>query len=149
MTYSELKDALYQVRNDELEKKGYLDALANIKDEYLTRINNGVTDYERERLQKTPDPDAAMIDKIYQADLKANAYMEKIRLIQERNEPYYKLIMALKGIGGVILSLFFLEGFSMRQVSKRLNYAEKYTWKLWREAIEDLTEVINEKAKNV
>lgn len=146
MTYSELKDELYLVRERERLIKSKCKDLASLKDDYLARLNNGVQDYSREILQTTRDPDKALINLIDDINRDTEKLIETIKSLRDANEKYKTLILETEDIGGEVLRLFFLEGHSMRQVSIRLNYAEKYTWKLWREAIEKLVEVINESA---
>lgn len=148
MTYSELKDELYLVRERERIIDARLKSLATLKDDYLARLNNGVTDYSKEQLQKSRDPDAALVAVIDDINRDSEKLIETIKSLREANEYYRRIILATKDIGGEVLRLFFLERLSMRQVASTLNYAEKYTWKLWRQAIEDLTEVINAKDKS-
>lgn len=143
MTYSELKEILYDVREKEIDIKNYLIDLANARSLYLAELGGGVTDYAKDRLQKTPDPDAATVNAIYKADRKSEFCLERLKELQDQVERYEKLIINMDGVGGVILRLFYLEGISMRLVSKRLNYDEKYALKLRRKAIKRLLEVIN------
>lgn len=143
MTYTELKDELYLVRERERVIRSKQKDLETLKDDYLARLPSGVTDYSRDRLQATPDPDKALINLIDDINRDTAKLVEVITELREANERYKTLIYETKTVGGEVLRLFFIEGYSMRQTSKRLNYAEKYTWKLWREAIENMTEVIN------
>lgn len=143
MTYTELKDELYLVRERERIIDARLKSLATLKDDYLARLNNGVTDYSRDAIQKSRDPDAALVAVIDDLNRDTDKLIASIKALREANEYYKGLILSSKDIGGEVLRLFFLERLSMKQVSKTLSYAEKYTWKLWRQAIEELTEVIN------
>ena len=143
MTYSELKDELYLVRERERVIRSKQKDLESLKDDYLTRLPNGVTDYSKDRLQSTPDPDRALVNLIDDINRDTQKLIEIITELREANEYYKTLILNMTTVGGEVLRLFFVEGYSMRQVAKRLNYAERSTWRLWREAIKDMTEVIN------
>lgn len=144
MTYTELKDELYQVRERERLIRSKLKSLSTMQDDYLARLNNGVTDYSREMLQKTRDPDKAIITVIDDINRDTERYTETIKDLREKNEPYKSLIVQMQGLGGEILRLFFIEGLSMKSICKRFNYSERSTWGHWRNAIKDLLEVINE-----
>lgn len=143
MTYSELKDELFLLRDRENQIREFIISLANVRSDYLSRLNAGVTDYSKERLQKTPDPDASTVNMIYEADRKTDFYKERLQELQDKTEPYERLIIGLEGTTGTIMRLFYLEGLGMKAISKRLHYAEKYSWHLWRKGIEELLEVIN------
>lgn len=144
MTYTELKDELYQVRERERLIRSKLKSLSTMQDDYLARLNSGVTDYSRENLQMTRDPDKAIITVIDDINRDTERYTETIKDLREKNEPYKSLIVQMQGLGGEILRLFFIEGLSMKSICKRFNYSERSTWGHWRNAIKDLLEVINE-----
>lgn len=144
MTYTELKDELYQVRDRERLIRSKLKSLSTMQDDYLARLNNGVTDYSRELLQKTRDPDNAIITVIDDINRDTERYTETIKALRDKNEPYKTLIIQMQGLGGEILRLFFIDGLAMKSICKRFNYSERSAWAYWRKTIYELLEVINE-----
>lgn len=143
MTYTELKNELYYLRQMELALNSKRLSLATRKDEIMAELDGGVVDYSKDNVQTTPDPDARINDAIFRADRAIATLLEEIKVLEDKTEKYEALVIKSKGIKGEILRLFFVEGKNMRQIAARLNYVEKYAWQLWRQGIEDLLEEVN------
>lgn len=147
MTYTDLKDDLYLVREKEKILRSKRKSLLSTRDEYLARLNSGVTDYAKDNLQKSRDPDASIINTLYEADKATAKLVEEIKQLQDETERYEALVIGTKGISGEILRLFFIEGHSTKHIGKRLGYSERSVWRLWRQGIKELLEVINNEQK--
>ena len=144
MTYTELYDELKLVRVREKQITSKLKSLVTLKDEYLSRLNNGVTDYSRDILQKSRDPDKALIEVIDNINRDTETLIETINELRDKNLKYKRLIVSKKDIGGEVMRLYFIEAMAMQEVAARLSYSEKYAWKMCHKAINELLEVIND-----
>jgi DNA-directed RNA polymerase specialized sigma subunit len=140
MTLTEFKDELYLVRENRRSINSLIETIDNLTEELCDKLGGGVTDYSKDRLQKTPDPDGKMIQAIADSQKKRAECTEKLNRLREANEKYEAVIMAFDTLGGEILRLYFIEGMSIKAIGKRIDYSEQYTWELWRKAIKDLYE---------
>lgn len=140
MTYSEFKDGFYIIRENRIVIRSKLQRLEELNDKYFSKLNHGVTDYSKDRLQSTPDPDRAIIEAIDNIMREKNKLIEEIRSLREENEHFEELLFSVRGISGEITQLYFLDGKSMRTISKTLNYAERTCWRLMRMTLRDLYE---------
>lgn len=143
MTYNELKNELYYLRENELVLSSKRLSLSTRKAEIMAELGGGVVDYSKDNVQTTPDPDARIIDAIFRADRAIATLLEEIKELEDKTAHYESLVIRAKGVKGEILRLFFIEGKPMRQISARLDYVEKYAWQLWRQGIENLLEEVN------
>ena len=140
MTYSEFKDGFYIIRENRIVIRSKLQRLEELNDKYFSKLNHGVTDYSKDRLQSTPDPDKAIIEAIDNVMREKNKLIEEIRSLREENEHFEELLFSVRGISGEVTQLYFLDGKSMRTISKTLNYAERTCWRLMRMTFRDLYE---------
>lgn len=145
MTFTEFKDELYLVRENRRSINSLIESIDNLTAKLLDRLTGGVTDYSKDRLQKTPDPDAKIIETIATIEEERTEYLEKLNRLREANSKYEAIIMSFDTLGGEILRLYFIEGLSIKAIGQRIGYSEQYTWELWRKATKDLYE--KEKAK--
>ena len=143
MTFTDFKDELYLVRENRRTIKSLIETIDNLTQELCDKLGGGVVDYSVDRLQKTPDPDAKYIQAIADSQEKRAECMDKLKRLREANSKYEAVIMAFDTLGGEILRLYFIEGMSIKTISKRIDYSEQYTWELWRKAIKDLYEKEN------
>lgn len=149
MTYTELYDELKLVRVREKQIASKLKSLVTLKDEYLSRLNNGVTDYSRDILQKSRDPDKALIEVIDNINRDTETLIETINELRNKNLKYKRLIVSKKDIGGEVMRLYFIEAMAMQEVAARLSYSEKHAWKMCHKAINELLEVINDEENDL
>ena len=140
MTYSEFKDGFYIIRENRIVIRSKLQRLEELNDKYFSKLNHGVTDYSKDRLQSTPDPDKAIIEAIDNITRERDKLIEEIRSLREENEHFEELLFSVKGISGEITQLYFLDGKSMRNISKSFNYAEQSCWRIMRRVLRDLYE---------
>lgn len=138
MTKKEFKDELYIIRDNCRQMRCLLESIKALNDTAYECLNNGVVDYSKDRLQKTVDPDKAMIEAIDNLNRKRELLLNKYNNLQARNERTENLILSIEGINGEILRLYFMEGLTMKATAKRVNYSESYTWQLWSEEIDRL-----------
>ena len=105
MTYSEFKDGFYIIRENRIVIRSKLQRLEELNDKYFSKLNHGVTDYSKDRLQSTPDPDKAIIEAIDNITREKDKLIEEIRSLREENEHFEELLFSAKGISGEITQL--------------------------------------------
>lgn len=138
MTLSDFKNALYAVKENRRVISSLVKSIEGASEEHLSRISNGAIDYSKERVQKTPDPDKQIIEAIYNTDRDIERYQQKLRRLEEENEPFEDMILQASGIGAEVLRLYFLEGKGMKQISEQLDYSQQRCWELWKKTIKEL-----------
>jgi DNA-directed RNA polymerase specialized sigma subunit len=143
MTFTDFKDELYLVRENRRSIKSLIESIDNLTAKLCERLSGGVQDYSKDRLQKTPDPDAKVIETIAAIEEERTNNLDKLNRLREANIKYEAIIMAFDTLGGEILRLYFIEGLSIKSIGKRIDYSEQYTWELWRKAMRDLYEKEN------
>lgn len=147
MTYSEFKDELYLIKENRRIMRSILKSLSEVEDNNFSRLNNGAVDYSKERLQTSRDNDKAIIEAISKIDKDRERLLEKLKELKETNEYFENLIFNLRGVGGEVMRLFFIEGVTMKEIAeKRLYYSPQYCWEILQKTMKDLYR--KEEAKN-
>ena len=111
MTFKDFKDMFYELRDHKAVRRSLIRSLEELEQNGLSSVSSGAVDYSADHVQKTPDPDARLINAIAKMD-------------QER------LIYGEPGIEGEILRLFFIEGKPMGPISSTVGYSSRHCWRL-------------------
>lgn len=141
---SEFKCDLLNIRDNRRVIRSKMKSLETLREDKLATINHGAIDYSREYVQSTPDPDKAIINIIAEIDQDIERLNRQINELKEENKPLEALIDSVGGVGGEILRLYYMEGLSMEDCAKQLNYSENNGWRLWRKTILSLYEEVND-----
>lgn len=131
MTYGEFKDELYVIRLNRQVMRSIMADLRTYAEDQLSTVFSGAIDYSKERVQKTPDPDAAIINVIAKIDSDMERLKEKLERLEEENDKLETLIFKGEGLGGEFIRLYYIEGYSMNKIAERFNYSRQWTYTLW------------------
>ena len=140
MTYEQFKFEMDLVRENRIVMRSLLKSLDNLTEERLSALNSGAVDYSKEPLQMSHDPDLAMIETLDRIDKDRERLQQKLRSLEEANEYYESLILSTAGIGGEVLRLYYIEGYTMEAVADHLQYDISYCWMFRKKSLKKLLE---------
>jgi len=140
VNYSDFKDEFYKVRENRRTIASLIESIADLQTNAFARLNSGVVDYSADRVQKTCDPDKAMVEAIDKVNRDKSELVNKLNRLREENEPFERIIFEADGTGGEILRLFFIEVLNMKAIAKRLHYDENYIYELRKKALKEAYE---------
>lgn len=152
MSLYEFKGALVAVRINSRSILALTAALETLPDDILESVYSGAVDYSKERVQNSPDPDAAIINAISRVDSECYYTRERIIQLEAESEWAVRLIRRLEEedgfeISATMLRLYYLHAIGMTRISKMVNYSEETAWRKWREGIKRIYEIYQEDAK--
>jgi len=130
MTFKELKDKFYDLRDHRAVRRSLIRSLAELEQNGLSSVSSGAVDYSAVHVQKTLDPDARLINAIAKMDQERQQILDKLGKLQADDEKLERLIYDEPGIEGEILRLFFLEGKPMEPISSAVGYSSRHCWRL-------------------
>lgn len=138
MTYSQFKDELELVRDNRRQIRCLVESGIAIANERLVSI--GVTDYTKDRVQATKDPDKNMIDRIDRNRIEDETRKRQIEKLKEEIAWAESLILGTRGDGGAILYLYYIDGHTMEKVASITKFEITYCYELRRKTIRGLYE---------
>lgn len=145
MTFSQFKIEMDIVRDRRRAMRSILRDLSTLSDDRLSALSSGAIDYSKERVQKTIEPDAAMINTLDQIDRDTARLKAKLQSLRERNEYYESLILAADGIGGEVGRLYVIDGLTMKLVAQHLRYSPSSCWKKWTKTMHEIHDAEEER----
>ena len=145
MTFSQFKIEMDIVRDRRRAMRSILRDLSTLSDDRLSALSSGAVDYSKDRLQKTTDPDAAMINTLDQIDRDTARLKDKLQHLRDLNEYYESLIFAADGIGGEVGRLYVIEGLTMKIVAQHLHYSPSHCWMKWTKTMHEIHEAEEER----
>ena len=141
MTYQQLKIELDLVRDNRFAMRTILRELDTISDDYLSTTSSGAIDYMKDRVQKTMDPDKAMIEKIDRIDREIEKLKHRYDLLEGSNAHYEEIIMGLEGIDGEVMRLYYINGWKMTNVAKYLHFDISSCWGFRKRALKKILDL--------
>ena len=130
MTFKEFKDMFYELRDHKAVRRSLIRSLEELEHNGLISVSSGAVDYSAEHVQKTPVPDAMLINAIAKMDQERQKILDKLGKLQAEDEKLERLIYEEPGIEGEILRLFFIEGKPMEPISSAAGYSSRHCWRL-------------------
>ena len=130
MTFKNFKDMFYELRDHKSVRRSLVRSLEELEQNGLLSFNSGAVDYSAVHVQKTPDPDARLINAIAKMDQGRQQILDKLGKLQADDEKLECLIYGEPGIEGEILRLFFIEGKPMEPISSIVGYSLRHCWRL-------------------
>ncbi len=130
MTFKDFKDMFYELRDHKAVRRSLIHSLDELEQNGLSSVRSGAIDYSADHVQKTPDPDARLINAIAKMDQERQKILDKLGKLQADDEKLERLIYGEPGIEGEILRLFFIEGKPMGPISSTVGYSSRHCWRL-------------------
>ena len=130
MTFKDFKDMFYELRDHKAVRRSLIHSLDELEQNGLSSVSSGAIDYSADHVQKTPDPDARLINAIAKMDQERQKILDKLGKLQADDEKSERLIYGAPGIEGEILRLFFIEGKPMGPISSTVGYSSRHCWRL-------------------
>lgn len=130
MTFKDFKDMFYELRDHKAVRRSLIHSLDELEQNGLSSVSSGAIDYSADHVQKTPDPDARLINAIAKMDQERQKILDKLGKLQADDEKLERLIYGEPGIEGEILRLFFIEGKPMGPISSTVGYSSRHCWRL-------------------
>ena len=130
MTFKDFKDMFYELRDHKAVRRSLIHSLDELEQNGLSSVSSGAIDYSADHVQKTPDPDARLINAIAKMDQERQKILDKLGKLQADDEKLERLIYGEPGIEGEILRLFFIEGKPMGPISSAVGYSSRHCWRL-------------------
>ena len=130
MTFKEFKNMFYDLRDHKAVRRSLIRSLEVLEQNGLSSVSSGAVDYSAVHVQKTPDPDARLINAIAKMDQERQNILDKLGKLQADDEKLECLIYDEPGIEGEILRLFFIEGKPMEPISSIVGYSSRHCWRL-------------------
>lgn len=130
MTFKDFKDMFYELRDHKAVRRSLIHSLDELEQNGLSSVSSGAIDYSADHVQKTPDPDARLINAIVKMDQERQKILDKLGKLQADDEKLERLIYGEPGIEGEILRLFFIEGKPMGPISSTVGYSSRHCWRL-------------------
>lgn len=130
MTFKDFKDMFYELRDHKAVRRSLIHSLDELEQNGLSTVSSGAIDYSADHVQKTPDPDARLINAIAKMDQERQKILDKLGKLQADDEKLERLIYGEPGIEGEILRLFFIEGKPMGPISSTVGYSSRHCWRL-------------------
>lgn len=131
----EFKQDLYTIRENRRIMRSIRTSLANLEEEVLSSVFSGAIDYSQERVQKSHDPDSAIINAIMMTEQEKDKLKKQLSDLQEENSTIENLIYSQRGLGAEIVRLYFIEGETMIAIAKRLHYHRDTCYAKWNDTI--------------
>lgn len=131
MTFAEFKDELYIIKMNRQVMRSVMEDLKTYAEDQLSTAFSGAIDYSKDRVQKTPDPDGALINVISKIDHDVERLKAKLEKLEAENEALEEVIFKGQGLGGEFVRLYYIEGLSMNSIAERFNYSRQWCYELW------------------
>lgn len=131
MTFAEFKDELYIIKMNRQVMRSVMEDLKTYAEDQLSTAFSGAIDYSKDRVQKTPDPDGALINVISKIDHDVERLKAKLEKLEAENEALEEVIFKGQGLGGEFIRLYYIEGLSMNSIAERFNYSRQWCYELW------------------
>ena len=131
MTFAEFKDELYIIKMNRQVMRSVMEDLKTYAEDQLSTAFSGAIDYSKDRVQKTPDPDGALINVISKIDHDVERLKAKLEKLEAENEELEEVIFKGQGLGGEFIRLYYIEGLSMNSIAERFNYSRQWCYELW------------------
>lgn len=138
MTFSQFKDELELVRDNRRQIRCLIESGIAIANERLVSI--GVTDYSKDRVQSSKDPDNGMINRIERNRIEDETRKKQIDKLKSEIEWAERLILDCRGDGGAILYLYYIDGHTMEKVSAITKFELTYCYELRRKTLRNIYE---------
>lgn len=131
MTFAEFKDELYIIKMNRQVMRSVMEDLKTYAEDQLSTAFSGAIDYSKDRVQKTPDPDGALINVISKIDHDVERLKAKLEKLEAENEALEEVIFKGQGLGGEFIRLYYIEGLSMNSIAERFSYSRQWCYELW------------------
>ena len=131
MTFAEFKDELYIIKMNRQVMRSVMEDLKTYAEDQLSTAFSSAIDYSKDRVQKTPDPDGALINVISKIDHDVERLKAKLEKLEAENEELEEVIFKGQGLGGEFIRLYYIEGLSMNSIAERFNYSRQWCYELW------------------
>lgn len=138
MTFSQFEQELYLIQANQKAIASIRISLDAIDEKYLSKLSSGAMDYSQDRLQSSKDPDASLVNTLWERDEERKDLLKKIEYLKGQCSEVRSLLWQANGIGGEILRLFFLECMEMDAIAERLKYDRSTCYKFRRIKQEEL-----------
>ena len=131
MTFAEFKDELYIIKMNRQVMRSVMEDLKTYAEDQLSTAFSGAIDYSKDRVQKTPDTDGALINVNSKIDHDVERLKAKLEKLEAENEVLEEVIFKGQGLGGEFIRLYYIEGLSMNSIAERFNYSRQWCYELW------------------